>query len=540
MNNNPFGYRGPMGPRGPIFSMTSGGPRITDRNLDIIKQKNLIFVSTQPDSVYFHWQVEVYMYQFSKFGIIDNCHVVFAYSGDGPSEGGLKLKKMYKNIHFYKDEREDKGYIPAIRPHLLGKFFKEYPHLSKNIFYHDADILFIKLPDFSSMLNDNISYLSDTISYIGYNYIMDCCKRYKDIYPELPDNDLFIGMCNSIDIDPQLVISNQKNSGGAQLLLKNTDWQFWEKCEKTCIKLYKYLCEYERKYPIAHHIQKWTAEMWAIIWDYWKHGGITKIHPQLEFSWATDTMKEYNSKNIFHLAGVTGDTCKERFYKALYTNKHLIDEYLKDNTIFDNIINTSATYGYTRVVIECANKRQNGDTIVEKTIVEKTIVEKTIDEPNIENNNRKHLDYFSMRRQMFEKTNKGLDDLKQSTKEKIQDVPNSLSLKKFIYISNHKNITTTTLQPKQYITKLVIDSSHICENTYVMDDNVMCCNKNIWRSIDNKYIIFFTGSIWIITYSKCENEIGPSCGGVASNLSIDLFINKWNFDCSTNVIKEEI
>ena len=64
-----------------------------------IKNKNLIFVSAQPDNTYFHWQVEVYMYQFSKFGIIDNCHVLFGYTGEGPTEGGLKLKKMYKNIY---------------------------------------------------------------------------------------------------------------------------------------------------------------------------------------------------------------------------------------------------------------------------------------------------------------------------------------------------------------------------------------------------------------------------------------------------------
>jgi hypothetical protein len=38
----------------------------------------------------------------------------------------------------------------------------------------------------------------------------------------------------------------------------------------------------------------------------------------------------------------------------------------------------------------------------------------------------------------------------------------------------------------------------------------------------------------------CESEIGPKSGGVSSNLSIDLFTNKWNFDCFINVIKEEI
>jgi hypothetical protein len=543
MNNNPFGYRGPMdhrGFRGPI------GP---NRNLDIIKKKNLIFVSAQPDNIYFHWQVEVYMYQFSKFGIIDNCHVLFGYSGDSPSEGGLKLQKMYKNIHFYKDERVDKTYIPTIRPHILAKFFNEFPDLGKNVFYHDSDILFVRLPDFASMLNDNIAYLSDTVSYIGYNYIMECCKRYKDKFSELADDDLFIGMCKEVDINPNLIIQNQKNSGGAQYLLKNINGAYWEECERMCVSLYKYMCSYEQKYPIPHHIQKWTADMWAVLWNYWKIGGQTRIHQQLDFSWATDTMKDYNSKTIFHLAGVSGDTCKDKFYKALYTNKHLIDEYLKDNKIFDNVINTSATYGYTRIVIECANRRNSGinrtsttsttsttTTTTTTTNSEKPIVEKTIDDPHLFfDRHHRFFNPFNIKKLPFNVSNNFEEKVEKV--EKNKDVPNSLSLKKFIYISNNK---TNTIKSKQYITKLVIDSTHPYGNTYIMDNNIKCCNKNIWRSIDNKYIIFFTGSIWIITYSTCESEIGPMAGGIASNLSIDLFTNKWNFSCFTNVIKEEI
>ena len=542
MNNNPFGIKGfHMGPGGPIVPIGNMGPRgpmgpmVPNRNLDVIKQKNLIFVSAQPDNIYFHWQVEVYMYQFSKFGIIDNCHVLFGYSGDSPSEGGLKLQKMYKNIHFYKDERVDKTYIPTIRPHILAKFFNEFPDLGKNVFYHDSDILFVTLPDFASMLNDDIGYLSDTISYIGYNYIMECCKRYKDKFAELADDDLFIGMCKEVDIDPNLIIRNQKNSGGAQYLLKNINGAYWEECERMCVSLYKYMCSYEQKYPIAHHIQKWTADMWAVLWNYWKIGGQTKVHQQLDFSWATDTMKEYNSRTIFHLAGVSGDKCKDRFYKGLYTNKHLIDEYLKDSTIFDHIINTSSTYGYTRFVIECANKRNSSNLITTSTTsttsknVEKPLVEKTIDTPNLFFDRHHRLfNHFNMKKLPFNVSN--------NVKEKIQDVPNSASLKKFIYISK----PTTTLQPKQYITKLVIDSTHMCGNTYIMDNSVECCNKNIWRSIDDKYIIFYTGTSWIITYASCKSEIGPKAGGIASNLSNDLFTNKWNFNCSTNVIKEEM
>ena len=213
------------------------------------------------------------------------------------------------------------------------------------------------------------------------------------------------------------------------------------------------MCEYERKYPVDHHVQKWTADMWAVLWNYWKIGGVTKIHKELDFSWATDTMDQYNSRNIFHLAGVSGETSKDRFYKGLYTNKNVIDEYLSDNTIFNHIIPTSATYGYTRVIIECSEKRgiisdrvasvtdnnmnpeisqnqeDNGET--EKQVIEPENV--ITDELN--NINIDELSYFTKRRVLYCLSN-GIP---------IDDI-----VKKPIY-NNYKSIrentTTTTTEP---------------------------------------------------------------------------------------------
>ena len=41
--------------------------RETDKQvLEAIKKHNMIFISAQPDQVYFHWQVSLYLYQFAK------------------------------------------------------------------------------------------------------------------------------------------------------------------------------------------------------------------------------------------------------------------------------------------------------------------------------------------------------------------------------------------------------------------------------------------------------------------------------------------
>jgi hypothetical protein len=316
---------------------------------------DLVFVSAQPDTTYFHWQVELYLYQFSKHGIKDRCYAVFGYT-DKPSDYIVGLSKIY-NVVWYKDERTSKKYIPSIRPHILKKFFKDRPELGKNVFYHDSDIFLVKLPKFELMADD-VGYVSDTISYIGYNYIEECAGRYKKKYPMLPKNDLVTKMCKCMEISEELVKENEKNSGGAQYILKNIDYTFWENIETSCNKLFDVLKKYESSYPIEHHIQSWTTDMWCVLWEYWKLGRKTVVHPELDFSWGVSAVSEYNSKNIFHLAGVTSKESKTMFYKGAYTEKNPINEYRINNTIFDYISKTNATIEYINVLKEyVANKR---------------------------------------------------------------------------------------------------------------------------------------------------------------------------------------
>ena len=327
----------------------------TDSNvLKSIRENNMIFVSAQPDTTYFHWQVEIYLYQFSKHSIEDRCYALFGYTGTSPSEYAKFLAKKYQHILFYKDKRKNTDYSPSIRPHILAKFFKEYPLLGKNVFYHDSDIFLTSLPRFDLMLspNDSKSYVSNTIAYIGYEYLKDCSERYQEEYSSIPDLDIFYGMCNIVGIKPQIVINNQNNSGGAQYLLKNIDYRFWRKCEKKCVELYDYLSNYEDMYPISDHIQKWTTDMWVVLWLYWKRNGPTIIHKELDFSWATSSIKEYNKLNIFHLAGITDDNCSDKFYKGKFTNISVFDAYIKNPKIFDHIDKNNATYLYTEVIKE--------------------------------------------------------------------------------------------------------------------------------------------------------------------------------------------
>lgn len=301
------------------------------------------------------------MYQFAKHGIQDQCYAIFGYC-DKPSPYAQELAKKYKGIRFYKDTRNygaPNHYIPSIRPHILKQFFAENPTLGKNVFYHDSDIFLVKLPSFRLLLGDENAYLSDTVSYIGYKYIAECAGRYKSKYPDLPVDDVFTKMCDIVKIDPKIVKKNEANSGGAQYLLKNIDGPFWEDVERTTNDIYSMLCNYEGKYPIEHHIQKWTADMWGVLWNYWKRGGKSRVHKALDFSWGTSTVTEYHMKPIFHLAGVTEADRTDKFYKGAYIHRHICHEYAKNKKIFDHVSPNNATYEYIQVIKEYVDGKKD-------------------------------------------------------------------------------------------------------------------------------------------------------------------------------------
>jgi len=372
------------------------------------------------------------MYQFSKHGIRDKCYAVFGYTGDGPSEYIVNLSKKY-NIRWYKYENSGNSYIPIIRPTILKHFIAENPQLGKNVFYHDSDIFLVKLPKFDMLLNDDVGYLSDTISYIGYDYIKSCCRRYQDKYPELPEDDLFIKMCECVGISQELVKENEKNSGGAQYLLKNIDFNFWKNVEVSCNNLYTMLKSYETRYPIDHHVQSWTTDMWCVLWEYLKLGNKVEIHSELDFSWATDNIEQYHSKNIFHLAGVTHDM-KNVFYKGQYIGCNVFIEYVKNKQMFDNISSKSATIEYVNIIKE--------------------------------------------------------------------------------YLVNNRN-------------QFTIDAGRPYDDSYIRDMTREISGREVWRSENGRFIIFWNYTSWIITGSEYENELTEKSGGYASGSAFDPYDASW-------------
>lgn len=316
--------------------------------------ERLKFVTAQPDVPYFHWQSEIYINNFIEKGINpNNIHVIFSMTNSRkvPSESSLNLKKYGVNVHHYVDDRDKRNYIPSIKPFLISKWLKDYPHLGDCFFLHDADIVFRELPNYNDLLNDDIIYLSDTIGYIGYNYIKDCCDRYEKQYPLSQKKQLLQEMVDIVGVSIDCIKCNQENSGGGQYIIKNTTYEMWDKIYKDCTPLYNQMLDYQKRFPInPGQIQFWTAEMWSLLWNLWYFGFETEIHDKLDFSWATDDIEQYNKKPILHMAGVTQNLKEKKFYKGDFINENPLDKLKEDINYFNYIEKNSSTIMYIEIM----------------------------------------------------------------------------------------------------------------------------------------------------------------------------------------------
>lgn len=270
------------------------------------------YVCAQPATQYFGWQIDVMLHSFVTTGVsMEDVHIVCAIQGD-IDEYFSKLMQKYPGVifSFYKDTRHDRSYISSIRPHILKKHFDAFPELSREIiFYHDCDIVFTKPMAFDEMVLDDKSYLSDTISYIGHDYIVS------------KGDDVLQKMCDIVGIDKQTIKDNQKNAGGAQYLIKGIDKYFWFDVEKDATRLYKEISEYNvelsSKIRDYHPLQIWCADMWAVLWNLWKRNKETVVDDRLDFSWATSHRDEWHKHAIYHNAGVTKES-EGMFFKGEY------------------------------------------------------------------------------------------------------------------------------------------------------------------------------------------------------------------------------
>lgn len=266
------------------------------------------FICVQPAIDYYTWQVEVMINNFMRNGVNPNdIEIVCAHYGTIP-DNWKKLAEHYNYVRFffYKDERTTKHYISSVRPYILHQHWLRYPELeNETVFYYDCDIVLTKPVEFQDLLNDDICYISDTVSYIGANYVRSKGEKYLDL------------MTGLVGVNKDYVISQEKDSGGAQYIIKNVPAKYWEKVYTDSESLYYNVNKLIVEDKPGHAIQIWCADMWAVLWNLWFWDKPVEVTKKLSFSWATSSIQEWDIHPIFHNAGVVGDK-PDLFYKGKY------------------------------------------------------------------------------------------------------------------------------------------------------------------------------------------------------------------------------
>ncbi|MDR3010498.1 MAG: hypothetical protein LBV59_21385 [Sphingobacterium sp.] len=331
----------------------------------------MIYLSAQPDTTYFIWQLEIQIRNFLSLGIKrDHIQIVVGYNNiTGLSPQFVLFIEQnhgYAQFFSYPDYRKETNYISSIRPHILKQHFQKFPELEEmTIFYHDSDILFSRIPNIPAGEKNNICYVSDTRNYLDSQYIRGAAT-----------DGLLNDMINIVGISKEILERNDSHTGGAQYVLKGITTSFWEKVEKDCEELYALMKRYnhqlwEDQYPKNKEfknkkrgIQAWCADMWAVLWNLWFFEKRVQIHPEMDFSWPFSPIDEWDKKSIQHYSG--NITEKDKFFKKT--------EYLNYPPWYDDgLLTIPPTTCSFKIVEFIRNRRQELDA-ERKSIFEKAII----------------------------------------------------------------------------------------------------------------------------------------------------------------------
>lgn len=257
------------------------------------------YFTVGPDNIYFEWMYEVMLTNFRKVGIDLHDSFIIVMSKTGQlSSGMLQLKKKFPEVNFscYAYEKRSLDYLATLKPYGMYRFFLDHPDFSDPIFYHDSDFIFLKSPDFSALLEDDIWYLSDTVSYVGYEYLLQFGIRQ------------IAQMAKISGISIETIRMNQRNSGGAQYIIKNSTTAYWGRVYEDSFLIRQLLRDNGTK------VQVWCAEMWATIYAAWHFGYELKVDPLMDFVSSTDKKEKVKHQVMLHNNGVQPGT--GLFYKG--------------------------------------------------------------------------------------------------------------------------------------------------------------------------------------------------------------------------------
>ena len=255
------------------------------------------FISGQPATLFFAWQIDVMLHNFKSKNIdLNNVHLAMLHNNDiDPYYDKLITKYPEANFYFYEDLRKEKKPITG-RAYAMACHFKHHPELVKQtIFYHDTDIVFLDTLNFEKLEKEcttNTALLSEAKYLTKHS-----TKRF------------FHGAVASVGIDPKMIDENENNCGGAQHIIKGLDYSYWENVFNRTETLEKSLG--------GDTIAAKRADMYALLWSLWMKGIKTKLPKELDFCWPFTPI--HDKKSIYHDAA--SKNAANLFNKQNFRNK---------------------------------------------------------------------------------------------------------------------------------------------------------------------------------------------------------------------------
>lgn len=256
------------------------------------------FILAQPSIKRFQWELDVLLTNIRSFG---EHKVVLLFTRNDASVIEYICNK-YSNVeaHVYED-RGDLSYVPSVKPWLWYKYLSEDKSRENDTyFYIDSDVIFREMPDFENLGGDENTWVgSDCGGYIDYDYISSRVRGTEVV-------EYFATLTNLTKDDIK-----HTPGAGAQWYITNPTAEFWLKVYNDSNNIWRYFT------MLDSDIQKWTAEMWAQLYNTVAFGKKVVISPELDFCRPTDDVKMWDMVKILHNAGVVGES-RDFFYKGKY------------------------------------------------------------------------------------------------------------------------------------------------------------------------------------------------------------------------------
>lgn len=286
----------------------------------------MIFIQSAPSGKnidkYIIWQLYVQAANLREYGEEENMVVLFGLEPGTkePDEETKKFEAWFKGkVYYYPDTRVSRHYRSSIRPHLIAKYLKDHP--TDCFYYSDQDTIHLEKPEWDKYKDTPYHYVAPSAkSYMDSIYL----RRFTESLPKgQRGKNIFPEICKLIGIEEELYIKNDEHCGGAHYIIKGTDYKFWEKCEKDCEAVYKYLADASREDSKnkVYAVQKWATDLWVLFANLLLTGKEVRHLKEIDFIWPYYTFKDAKEKGvkIIHNAGVTRSNHQHIFFDVYDT-----------------------------------------------------------------------------------------------------------------------------------------------------------------------------------------------------------------------------